>query len=73
MNKNYLTAIIICKVGEDTRALKYHDIPNKPVKLRAFLSFAAAKPGAKYVNFYFKVTNKHEKGRNYAFRTYINE
>lgn len=76
MNRKYLIGIIICKLSPGAHgatALKYHDIGNNEIKLTAFLRFAATKPGAQYVNFYYKPENKSEKGRNFAFRRYISE
>jgi hypothetical protein len=79
MNKEYLTAIIICRAeqprgpGADATGLKYHDIRNTAVKIQTFLKFAATKKGAVYVNFYFKTTHKSEKGRNFYYRAYINQ
>jgi hypothetical protein len=77
MNRDYLTALIICKEKFETSkqhitGLKYHDIKNSELKIVAFLKFAATKKNAQYVNFYFKTTSKSEKGRNFAFRRYIN-
>jgi hypothetical protein len=79
MNKEYLTAVIICKMdepiwpGTDTIGFKYHDIRNTAVKIQTFLKFAATKKGAVYVNFYFKTTHKSEKGRNFYYRAYVNQ
>jgi hypothetical protein len=72
MNKAYLNAIIICKEGEQvTNALKYHDIRNTKEKIDSFLRFAKRKAKAGYVNFYYKTDTPAEKGKNYAFRLYI--
>lgn len=77
MNRAYLLAIIICKETKYARAvtnaLKYHDIQNSAIKIETFLKFAGTKPGALYVNFYFKTTSNSEKGQNFAFRRYIIE
>jgi hypothetical protein len=77
MNKDYLIALIICKEKFKTsnphvQGLKYHDIKNSEPKIVAFLRFAATKKNAQYVNFYYKTTSRSEKGRNFAFRRYIN-
>ena len=72
MNRGYMIAIIICKNDSTADGLKYHDIANTETKIVQFLKFAATKPGARYVNFYYKTTHKSEKGRNFAFRRYIN-
>jgi hypothetical protein len=71
MNRTYLTAIIICKVAGAEKGWKYHNVQNTQQKLTTFMKFAAMKPGARYVNFYYKTTHRTEKGRNYAFRLYI--
>jgi hypothetical protein len=75
MNRSYMIGIIIRKSDADvTGAAKYHDIMNVESKIITFLRFAhQAFPDAEYVNFYFKATNKAEKGRNFAFRRYISE
>lgn len=70
MNRRYLIAIIIC--GDDNGARKYHDIMNTEQKISAFMRFCSNVPGARYVNFYFKTDTRAEKGRNFAFRRYIN-
>jgi hypothetical protein len=74
MQKDYLVGIIFCfpdgKDKEHIQVYKYHDIRNTPTKIDAFLRFAEGKPGAEYVNFYYKTDSKSEKGRNFAFRLY---
>lgn len=71
MNKKYLNAIIICKQGLQIDGFKYHNISNTKEKLASFMKFAKRKPGAVYVNFYYKTDSPAEKGKNYAFREYI--
>jgi hypothetical protein len=70
-----MIAVIIRKSDNNLAgAAKYHDIMNVESKIIAFLRFARDKfDDAQYINFYFKPTNKSEKGRNFAFRRYISE
>ena len=75
MNRRYMNCIVICKEGDQlTKAAKYHDIMNVESRILAFIRFVKGNPdlpGAEYINFYYKPENEHEKGRNYAFRRYI--
>jgi hypothetical protein len=82
MNKAYMIAVVICAERENVPrgtlqnvvGKKYHDIMNVESRILKFLRFAKSTfPDAQYVNFYYKCTNKSEKGRNYAFRRYVSE
>lgn len=59
-----LTAIIICDPQPVTgkTALKYHNIPEEGPGFYKFLAFAGKFPGAREVNFYYKIVVGNNKG-----------
>jgi hypothetical protein len=74
MNRRYLNAVIICQADDQAmpEGKKFHDIMNVESRIIQFCRLARRWfPDAKYVNFYYKPENDQEKGRNFAFRRYI--
>ena len=77
MNRGYFTVVGFRHPAGDIKqppetVVKYHDIMNIPSKIEAFMKFLEGSHAIQYANFYYKAENKSEKGRNFAFRRYVN-